>query len=136
MPKSLKEYLVSQVGGWTALLNPIWDFLFNMKLYIAGKISGLPKKEYKANFNKAEKSLRKLGHEVVNPTKLPHNHDQSWESFMKEDLTEMLKCDAVILLHNWRDSMGAQIERKVASLLNMKIYDLTIFLHEPTYHGL
>lgn len=107
-----------------------------MKLYIAGKISGLPQKEYLKNFERAEKLLKKLGHEVINPTKLPHNHDKSWESYMKEDLAEMLKCDAVVLLHNWRDSKGAQIERKIASLLNMKTYDLTILLHESTYNGI
>jgi len=50
---------------------PLTKFLIqieiDMKIYIAGKISGLPKAEYTAKFLQAELALRAAGLEPVNP---------------------------------------------------------------------
>lgn len=90
-----------------------------MKVYISGQITGI-ETEAPALFEKAENELRELGHEPINPMKLPHQHDKSWESYMKEDLAAMMQCEAIYLLPNWYKSTGAKIENALAYSLKMK----------------
>ena len=40
------------------------------RVYISGQMSGLPREEYLARFEKAEELLRGEGYDVVNPAKL------------------------------------------------------------------
>jgi len=100
-----------------------------MKIYISGKISGLTTEEALNNFERAEKNLSEnqwsldsvCVNELVNPMKLEHNHNKSWEEFMKEDIGALLSCDAIYLLKNWGDSRGARIERAIALELGITI---------------
>lgn len=55
---------------------------YNMRVYISGAISGV--KDYEKKFSKAEKDLKAKGYETINPCTLPHDHDKSYESYMKE----------------------------------------------------
>lgn len=91
------------------------------KCYIAGKISGLPMSEYKANFEMAKKEVKAMGFEPVCPIDLPHIHGKSWQEYMRECLTEMLKCDKIYALTNWKMSKGAKIEIALAEELGIKI---------------
>jgi hypothetical protein len=91
------------------------------KCYIAGKIGGLPEEEYTAKFNKAKEEVAAIGFEPVSPLDLPHKHDKSWESYMKEDLIVMLQCQAIYLLDNWTTSPGATYEANIAKLVKIKI---------------
>lgn len=91
------------------------------KAYIAGKIGFLPTEVYNANFENAERKVRELGFVPVNPVKLPHDHDKSWGSYMKEDLSALLKCDVVFAQRNWTDSKGASIEVNLAIALNIPV---------------
>lgn len=91
------------------------------KIYISGKITGLKFEEAFYLFYKAEKLLQSQGYSVVNPMKLPHEHDLSWESYMKEDLKAMLDCDSIYLLPNYKDSRGAMIEYQLALDLNLMV---------------
>ena len=91
----------------------------NTKIYISGKITGLD--NYMQLFMDAEIELKQLGCDVVNPTLLPHNHDKSWNSYMREDLKEVLDCDGIYMLDNHSDSIGAMIELRLAQSLNYKI---------------
>jgi Asp-tRNA(Asn)/Glu-tRNA(Gln) amidotransferase A subunit family amidase len=90
-------------------------------IYIAGKITGLPIEEARANFDKAEKKLTKQGFKVINPMKLPHNHDKKWESYMKECITELIKCDSIYLLNNWAMSRGAIMEFEISMKLDIEV---------------
>lgn len=91
-----------------------------MKVYISGKITG-NESEAPALFGKAETHLILLGNDVINPMDLPHAHDKSWESYMKEDLIAMLKCDAIFMLTGWRKSRGARMEYNIARQMKLKI---------------
>jgi hypothetical protein len=93
-----------------------------MKIYISGKISGLPEAEAFKNFDTATEILVAMGYSVVNPMYLPHNHEKTWEAYMKEDIEALMKCDAIFMLKNWRDSKGAKIEHDLAECLNFKIF--------------
>lgn len=91
------------------------------KCYIAGKIGGLSEMEYKGNFESAKDYLKNIGVEPVSPLDLPHNHDRTWNSYMREDLAAMLQCDAVYAINNWRLSPGAKIEVELALNVGMPI---------------
>ena len=93
-----------------------WKVSEEQKCYIAGKISGLPLPEYKANFERAKKEVVSMGFKPVCPIDLPHMHGESWQEYMRECLTEMLKCDIVYALTNWNSSKGDAIDRRLEAL--------------------
>jgi nucleoside 2-deoxyribosyltransferase len=90
------------------------------KIYISGKITGLTIEEATEKFEDAEIMLKEKGYEVVNPMKLEHNHDKTWESYMREDLKAMLDCDGIYILDNWKSSEGAKLEIAIALRLGFK----------------
>lgn len=93
----------------------------NKYCYIAGKIGGLHEREYTENFRQGKIEVEKLGLEPISPLDLPHNHERTWEAYMREDLTEMLKCGSVYVLRNWRSSPGAVIEVSTAVSVGINI---------------
>jgi hypothetical protein len=91
------------------------------RIYIAGRMRGLPLFGFPAFFE-AEKDWRQAGWDVVNPARL----DQELDAFdpatdpardegfyMRRDLPEVARCDAIALLPGWRDSSGAAKELAV-----------------------
>ncbi len=95
------------------------------KCYIAGYIGDLPKKVYEANFKKASNEVIALGLIPICPLEIEHNHDKTWCSFMKSDLIEMLQCNYVYAMNNWRKSPGARIEIELALQVGLNI------IHQP-----
>ena len=95
-------------------------FLQQKKIYIAGKITGMEEEAFEL-FEVAEKHLISLGYKVVNPMKLPHNHDKKWQSYMDECLVELRKCDEIYMLSNWMHSDGATDEYVEAVTLEMNV---------------
>ena len=93
------------------------------RVYIAGKISGMEPLA-KTKFQEAENFLLKFGFEVVNPMTLPHDHDKSWEAYMKECIKSLVDCDFIYLLENWTYSPGAIIEFNLAYTLKIEILRL------------
>jgi hypothetical protein len=91
------------------------------KCYIAGKIGNLPEHEYKANFEQGKKEVEALGLCPISPVDLPHEHERTWSAYMREDLIEMLKCESVYALSNWRQSPGATIEINTALSVGLNI---------------
>ena len=92
-----------------------------IKIYISGKISGLLESEALELFEQAEKVCVEMGYEPVNPMKLNHNHDKSWEAYMKEDIIALMGCDAIYMLSNWSFSKGARVEFDLACNLGFKV---------------
>jgi hypothetical protein len=96
-----------------------------MKIYIAGKISGLVYEDAYCAFVEAEQVLKRLGHEPVNPMKENgldgDGNEYAWAEYMKRDIPHLLACDGIYLLKNWRDSKGAKIESQLARDLEMKV---------------
>jgi hypothetical protein len=93
-----------------------------MKIYISGKITGLNEHDAFAKFARAEQDLSMFAHDPVNPMKLPHDHDKTWHSYMKEDIRHLCDCEAILMLNNWADSKGAIIENSLAIMLGIKVY--------------
>lgn len=92
------------------------------KIYISGQISGLEPSIARHNFELAEDYLRdSVKAYPVNPLKngLPLN--STWIQHMRKDLCLLLECEGVYMLHNWEDSIGAELEHNVAKALSMDI---------------
>lgn len=92
-----------------------------MKVYIAGPISG-KEKMASVEFEKAELKLKAQGYEVINPMKLPHNHNKMWINYMRECLKELLDCEIIYMLRNYRESPGARVELNLAIDLGIAVH--------------
>ncbi len=87
------------------------------KVYISGKISGMDYSVACSFFDNAEAFLIDEGFDTINPTKITHEHDLSWEMYMKTDVKAMMDCTHIYMLHNWEESRGAIIEHNLAKEL-------------------
>lgn len=95
-----------------------------MRVYLAGKISGLDEAEAYERFLGAENLLMHCGHTPLNPMRLV---DQTPGREYGEQLADALQimltqAEAVYFLDNWRDSRGAFIEWTIAGTLEMPMY--------------
>lgn len=93
------------------------------KCYIAGKIGDLPQLEYHSNFKKAKQEVLEMGMQPSSPCDI-HDHclHENWLDYMKCDLKELLSCDAVYALNNWKDSPGATVEVTLAIGLKIPVF--------------
>lgn len=89
-----------------------------MKVYLSGKITGLPEAQARAQFRKAQLKILQIGFEVVNPLTLDHSINDTWESYMRTDISAMMQCDAIYMLPGWEQSRGAKLEYNLAKELN------------------
>lgn len=87
-----------------------------MKIYIAGPITG--KMNYRKDFAKAERELIKKGHIIINPSHLP----DGLKDYMKICKAMLDQADAIYLLNNWENSIGATEEYDYARRHNKKIF--------------
>lgn len=90
------------------------------KIYIAGKISGEHYDKIYNKFNKAECELYSKNYAVINPTKIIAQ-DTEWQEAMRICIKELVDCDVVYALLDWKDSEGAKIEIELAKKLGIKI---------------
>ena len=97
-----------------------------LKLYIAGKITGLVYDEALRKFAEAEAHLKRAGHEPINPMKANgldgDGNQYEWAEYMKRDIPLLLECDGIYLLPDWAGSRGAVLEEHIARELGMRIF--------------
>jgi len=84
-------------------------------------------------FFKVAGELRALGHEVINPAEtngstleqalenLEYN-PMTWQDYLKIDIANLAKADAICMLPDWWPSKGATLEHHIAKVLEMPIY--------------
>ena len=109
-----------------------------MKIYIAGKISGLPRNEVEAKFSEAKRRLEDKGHVVFIPTVLPEYNEVPHDDYMHICYAMVDICDAVFMLKDWQDSMGARMELQYAADWRKEIFYEDSDTIEPTFpiiHG-
>lgn len=95
-----------------------------MKIYISGKMRGLPEEESRMKFEAARQYLIELGHDVVNPWDSEKDKEEQcleWEDYILYDLRIIKHCDALFMLDNWQDSDGAKCEHAFARGRGMEI---------------
>lgn len=86
-----------------------------MKIYIAGKITGLDESEIQNKFFKAKTSLIKLEHKTMSPAVLTANAGFEHEDYMHICYAMIDICDAVYMLSDWQQSKGARMELQYAA---------------------
>lgn len=92
-----------------------------MKVYIAGKITGLPYEEVKEKFTWASEQIRKLGFTPISPINKDLPYDADWHEHMVQDINLLLGCEAIYLQMDWENSKGARIEQYIAKEMGMLI---------------
>ena len=86
-----------------------------MKIYTAGKISGLNRDDVIIKFEVAQKSLVAKGHQVFIPSVLPAYEEVSHEDYLHICYAMIDICDAVYMLSDWQQSKGARMELQYAA---------------------
>jgi hypothetical protein len=83
-------------------------------------MSGRPDHNFPAFYDAARK-LRKLGYRVHNPAVKGIIDGWSWADYMRVDIKQLVKCDAICLLAEWWKSPGANLEYVIAQQLGMHV---------------
>ena len=89
------------------------------RIYLSRPMAGYEENNHPA-FEKECQRLRKAGFDVVSPHEL-EAADESWDSWLRADLREMLTCEAVVTLPGWQASRGARLETSVAIMVGMPV---------------
>lgn len=92
------------------------------KIYISGKITGLPINEVIGKFQAAELKIRRFGFEPVSPLRNGLPLEADWADQMGKDIALLLRADAIYMLPDWRQSEGATIEYLIARQRRMRIF--------------
>lgn len=106
--------------------NPEFDF--GITYYLSGPMSGYPDYNYEA-FRVASGVLRETGVTLESPheNEWPDGHEAMdpsdlWGDMMEKALSQMEKCNGIILLKGWPQSKGARQELMIGMKLNWPIW--------------
>jgi len=91
------------------------------RVYIAGKVTGLPFTGVVKKFAQAQSEIEDLGFIAVNPITVVNDSGCDWNKAMKLCINALLECDAIIMLPCWRESKGALLEMNIAINFGMEI---------------
>jgi hypothetical protein len=100
----------------------------SMKIFISGRVTGLPRAEAERNFERGKKMLLLNTYDYVNPLELvPENASNS------EAMTILLPilardCDGILLMNDHKFSEGSHLEKMTALYCKKQIFyedDLT-----------
>ena len=86
-----------------------------MKIYIAGKITGLDRRAMIQKFEIAAARLKAQGHSVFLPCVLPEYFDVSHDDYLHICFAMIDICEAVYMLKDWQKSIGARKELQYAA---------------------
>lgn len=90
-----------------------------MRVYLAGKMTGIKNLNFEA-FARAADKLRVEGHAVFNPA-AANLEGMPLHQIMAYVLSRLCECEAIALLPGWWRSGGARIEWLLAKYIKLKI---------------
>ena len=97
------------------------------KIYISGKITG--DSNYRQKFLQSENKLFDAGYYPVNPAFIVPKYIH-WNGAMRIVLKSMLDCDGVALLPDWKKSIGAKIEERLAREIGLIVKPIEEWINE------
>lgn len=97
------------------------------KIYIAGRMTGMPGNNWDTFFLK-EEMLKNSGWDVVNPARMDKEsgvdpssmNEYSYESCAGRDIAMLRTCNAIYMMDGWQFSKGACWERALAKYWSIK----------------
>ena len=108
-------------------------------VYIAGKVKDLPVDAVIEKFKRAKEAIKfkdaipyspvelialnNAFRETVGMPILSDDKPEDRDKIMKLCIKALAGCDAIYLCHDWQDSKGATIEKQVADLLNIPVFN-------------
>lgn len=92
-----------------------------MKVYIAGKITGLEEAGVLKKFNESVSQLKKQGCITMSPAVLVSNEGFEHSDYMHVCFAMIDVCDAVYMQKDWQGSKGARMELQYARSHNKRI---------------
>ena len=106
-----------------------------LRVYISGAIAGRPEGNKEA-FAAEGRWVASMDCQYVNPHTIPPwprsnecpegyatNNGHSSACYLRADLKELLQCDAMLMLEGWHGSKGAALEREVAKMCGIPIFE-------------
>lgn len=97
-------------------------------LYLSGPMTGLLNLNRPAFF-RAERELRQLGYDIVNPARVHGPDTWDWSDYVRADLLAMLSfCSGVATLPHWEQSKGANLEVLVAGRLGWPVQSVDAWI--------
>ena len=101
-------------------------------LYISGAISGIPDLN-RPKFSNATKKLRGLGYIVINPHEICDGISAvDWDKCMRVCIRRLVDADILVLLDDWQQSRGAQIEFTLAKQIGIETISFQNFTDRQT----
>ena len=91
-----------------------------MKVFISGRVTGLPREEARRNFERGERLLSDNSYDYVSPLDLVPIVSTPKEA-MQILLPKLMECDAILLLSDNKFSEGSQVEECVAKYCKLLI---------------
>lgn len=91
------------------------------RCYISGPVTGRDIELVRARFERVADSLARRGYIAVNPLDNGLPERAPWEEHMAEDITNLLRCRAIYMLSDWRESHGARLEHAIAKRCGLHI---------------
>ena len=97
-------------------------------VYLSGPMSNLPAFNFPA-FHAGAAALRAEGYTVINPAELDEADTEPvgskpWASYLRRDIVELMKAEAIALLPGWENSKGARLELHIATELGFEVIEL------------
>lgn len=105
------------------------------RVYISGRISGVKRERYLAEFARVEERLWKAGYMAVNPTRflvcrwLWLYRLMGYRLTLLYDLWRLSGCDMVYMLPGWEKSRGSRIEYSWAKEMGIEVFSCEDCLH-------
>lgn len=106
-----------------------------LKIYLSGPITGRDRSQVEQHFRHQAHILRERGHIPLVPlnvkpqcdgcvydTRTGSRTEHSWSCYLRWDLAELLRCDAIMLLTDWATSHGARLELQVAAACGLRVF--------------
>lgn len=121
------------------------------KIYISGRVMGLPFEMVRAVFENYENMIREAGFEPVNPVKeieahnfnlkrlgkVPLNDSDNRAEILGLCIRDLSLCDAILLIPGSSFSVGANLEKTFSLSTSIKVLDMANFRVGDTrfYHA-
>ncbi|WP_257605327.1 DUF4406 domain-containing protein [Pseudomonas sp. UMAB-40] len=102
-----------------------------MRVYIAGPMTGIPEYNFPA-FNAMAEKLRGAGWHVENPADHGHVVGAEWADYLRYDIGRLATCEVVMLLPGWTSSRGARLEVSIARELGIGLMYADGAEYKPT----